>query len=150
MNTNIIWKTKSFDELTAEELYKIVQARLEVFVVEQEAIYQDLDNADLKAIHLWAEKDGNVIAYCRLFDKGIKYQEASIGRVLTPPNERGKNYGRLLVKFAVETIENRFRTSKIRISAQDYLIKFYEEFGFISTDKKYLEDKLPHTEMYRN
>ena len=146
---NMIWKVKSFDELTITELYAIIKARIDVFVVEQDCPYPDLDDYDQKALHLWAEKDGNVLAYCRLFDKGIKYSETSIGRVLSTSAARGTGAGRQLIRYAVETIENRFHTSEIRISAQDYLLKFYADFGFEDTGKKYLEDNIPHTEMLR-
>lgn len=147
--TKLVWNLKSFEELTRDELYKIIKARLEVFVMEQNCSYLDTDNYDQKALHLWAEYDGEVMAYCRLFDAGIKYEETSIGRVLTTQKARGLNIGRELVGNAVQIIENVYKTSKIRISAQDYLLKFYSDFGFIATDKKYLEDNLPHTEMYR-
>lgn len=147
--SNIIWKIKTFDEFTVPELYAVLKARIDVFVIEQNCPYPDLDNYDQKAVHIWAEENGNVLAYCRIFDKGIKYDETSIGRVLTTELARGKSLGKLLIKYAVETIENRFRTSEIRISAQDYLLKFYGDFGFEDTGKKYLEDDIPHTEMIR-
>ncbi|AZB34619.1 MULTISPECIES: GNAT family N-acetyltransferase [Chryseobacterium] len=147
--SNIVWKIKTFDEFTVPELYAVLKARIDVFVIEQNCPYPDLDNYDQKAVHIWAEEDGEVLAYCRIFDKGIKYNEASIGRVLTTELARGKSLGKLLIKYAVETIENRFRTSEIRISAQDYLLKFYGDFGFEDTGKKYLEDDIPHTEMIR-
>ncbi|WP_410492620.1 GNAT family N-acetyltransferase [Chryseobacterium sp. Hurlbut01] len=118
-------------------------------MVEQDCPYPDLDDYDQKALHLWAEKDQKVLAYCRIFNKGIKYPETSIGRVLTTEKGRGKNFGKQLIQYAVETIENRFRTSEIRISAQDYLLRFYSGFGFEDTGKKYLEDNIPHTEMFR-
>lgn len=146
----IVWKIKKFEELSASELYEILRVRTEVFIIEQHCNYQDEDNYDQKAIHLFAENNGEILAYCRLFHKGIKYPEASIGRVLTTQKARGKNLGKLLIKYAIETIENRFRTSEIRISAQDYLLKFYGDFGFQDTGKKYLEDEIPHTEMVRN
>ena len=147
--SNIIWKIKTFDEFTVPELYAVIKARVDVFVVEQNCPYPDLDGYDQKAIHLWAEEDGEVLAYCRIFDKGIKYNEASIGRVLTTEKARGKSLGKQLIAYAAQTIENRFRTSEIRISAQDYLLRFYGGFGFEDTGKKYLEDDIPHTEMFR-
>lgn len=146
---NVIWSIKKFDELTITELYKILKARMEVFIIEQDCHYLDLDNYDQKALHLWAEKEGFVLAYCRVFDRDIKYNEASIGRVLTTESGRGKGVGRRLMNLAVEVIENRFQTSEIRISAQDYLLKFYSELGFQDTGKKYLEDNIPHTEMIK-
>jgi len=147
--SNIVWKIKTFDEFTVPELYAVLKARIDVFVIEQNCPYPDLDNSDQKAVHIWAEENGDVLAYCRVFDKGIKYDETSIGRVLTTEKARGKSLGKLLIKYAVETIENRFHTSEIRISAQDYLLKFYGGFGFKDTGKKYLEDDIPHTEMIR-
>ncbi len=145
--SNIVWKIKTFEEFTVPELYNVLKARINVFVVEQNCPYPDLDDYDQKAVHIWAEQDGEVLANCRIFDKGIKYQEASIGRVLTTEKARGKNLGKQLIAYALETIEARFHTSEVRISAQDYLLKFYGEFGFENTGKKYLEDDIPHTEM---
>ena len=147
--SNIIWKIKSFEEITTSELYKIIRARVDVFVVEQDCPYPDLDGYDQQAVHIWAEQDQDVLAYCRIFNKGIKYQETSIGRVLTTEKARGKSLGKQLIQYAVETIENRFHTSEVRISAQDYLLRFYSGFGFEDTGKKYLEDNIPHTEMFR-
>lgn len=146
---DLIWKVKSFEELTTKELYGILKVRVDVFVVEQNCPYPDLDGYDQKALHLWAEKNGEVLAYCRIFDKGIKYPETSIGRVLTNQKYRNLKLGKILTRFAINTIEARFRTSEIRISAQDYLLKFYSDFGFEDTGKKYLEDNIPHTEMVR-
>ena len=146
---DLIWKVKSFEELTTKELYGILKVRVDVFVVEQNCPYPDLDGYDQKAVHLWAEKNGEVLAYCRVFDKGIKYPETSIGRVLTNQKYRNLKLGKILIRFAINTIEARFRTSEIRISAQDYLLKFYSDFGFEDTGKKYLEDNIPHTEMDR-
>ncbi|MFW2135171.1 GNAT family N-acetyltransferase [Chryseobacterium sp. TY4] len=145
----ILWKIKAFGEITRDELYAILKSRQEVFIVEQETYYLDTDDTDQNALHIWAEINGKVVAYCRVFDKGIKYDETSIGRVLTHPEYRGLKLGRTLIAYAISCIETRYKTSSIRISAQDYLIKFYSDFGFIATDKKYLEDNLPHTEMYR-
>ena len=145
-----IWKVRSFDELTAPELYNILKARCDVFIVEQNCPYPDLDDYDQKALHLWTETNGEVLAYCRLFNSGIKYKEASIGRVLTTESARGKTLGKQLIAYAIDVIENRFQTTEIRISAQDYLLNFYSRFGFQDTGKKYLEDDIPHTEMFRN
>jgi ElaA protein len=146
---NAEWKIKTFSELNTAELYEIIKARINVFVVEQDCPYPDLDDYDQKAIHLWAEKNGEVMAYCRIFDKGIKYDETSIGRVITTENGRGTGLGKQLIQYALDIIENRLGTSEVRISAQDYLLKFYSDFGFQDTGKKYLEDNIPHTEMLR-
>lgn len=146
---NLIWNIKSFGELSTDELYRILKARVNVFVVEQNCPYPELDDYDKEALHLWAEHEGEVLAYCRIFGPGIKYAEASAGRVLTHRNFRNLKLGKILMAFAIHTIEARFHSSEIRISAQDYLLKFYRDFGFTDTGKKYLEDGIPHTEMLR-
>ena len=146
----LIWKIKTFDELSTKELYDVLKIRQEVFIVEQTCYYLDADGYDEMAVHIWAEREGNVLAYCRIFDLGIKYHEASIGRVLTHPDHRKLRLGKILVKLALSTIESRFRTNEVRISAQDYLLAFYSEFGFVETGKKYLEDYIPHTEMLKS
>ena len=140
---------KKFNDIETLLLYKILKLRCAVFVVEQNCPYPDLDDYDQKAVHLWAENEGEILAYCRIFDKGIKYKETSIGRVITTEKGRGKGLGRQLIKYALEVIENRLHQTEVRISAQDYLLRFYSDFGFVDTGKKYLEDNLPHTEMFR-
>ena len=145
----IIWKIKSFEELSIHELYEILKVRQEVFVVEQTCYYLDADGYDQKALHLFAEKEGKVVAYCRIFPQGVKYPETSIGRVLTHPDFRNLKLGKTLIQFALEAIKTRFNTTECRISAQDYLLEFYKSFGFEDTGKKYLEDDIPHTEMVR-
>lgn len=150
MMSHIVWKIKTFPELSIRELYEILKIRQEVFIVEQACDYLDADGYDDKAVHIWAEKEGEVLAYCRIFDSEIKYPEASIGRVLTNPKFRKMKLGKNLLEISLNTIETRFRTQSIKISAQDYLLKFYTEFGFRETGVKYLEDNIPHTEMVRN
>ena len=149
MKSSIVWKIKPFSKLSTEELYQILQIRQEVFIVDQTCYYLDADGYDQQAVHIWAEKEGEILAYSRVFEPGIKYKEASIGRVLTNPNYRKNKLGKILIRFSINTIEARFRTQSIRISAQDYLLHFYSEFGFQDTGKKYLEDDIPHTEMVR-
>lgn len=145
----IIWKIKSFEDLSVHEFHEILETRINVFVVEQNCPYPELDGYDEKAIHLWAERDQKIVAYCRIFPPGIKYGEASVGRVLSHRNYRGLSLGKTLMRFALNTIEARYRATSVRISAQDYLLKFYLEFGFEDTGKKYLEDDIPHTEMLK-
>ncbi len=147
---DIIWKIKSFQGLSSLELYAILKVRQEVFIVEQTCFYLDADGYDQKALHLWAEKEDQIVAYCRIFKEGIKYPETSIGRVLTHPSARNLSLGKILMSFALQAIETQFKTKKCRISAQDYLLDFYKNFGFTDTGKKYLEDDIPHTEMVRN
>ena len=150
MKSSIVWKIKPFSKLSTEELYQILKIRQEVFIVEQTCYYLDADGYDQQAVHIWAESAGEILAYSRVFEPGIKYAEASIGRVLTNPKYRKNNLGKILIRFSIDTIEARFRTRSIRISAQDYLLSFYSEFGFEDTGKKYLEDDIPHVQMKRS
>ncbi len=150
MMTEFSWHVKSFDELSLNQLYQILQIRQKVFVVEQACSYIDADGADKKSLHLWAERNGEICAYCRLLPAGMKYTEASIGRVLTSSEYRNIGLGKTLMVLAMQVIETRFATTSIRISAQDYLISFYENLGFQATSKKYFEDQIPHTEMYKD
>ncbi|MBV2223866.1 MAG: GNAT family N-acetyltransferase, partial [Cloacibacterium sp.] len=109
---DIIWKIKSFEELSIHELYEILKVRQEVFVVEQTCYYLDADGYDQKALHIFAEKEGKVVAYCRIFPEGIKYPETSIGRVLTHPDFRNLKLGKTLISFALEAIKTRFNTTE--------------------------------------
>lgn len=145
----VIWHCKPFSCLNTNELYKILRARSAVFVEEQNCAYQDLDGFDTESLHLWATSKGQIVAYCRIFAPGVKYNEASIGRVLTTEPGRGTGIGKQLMRFALEIIATRWQNAPVRISAQDYLLKFYGDFGFKDTGKKYLEDNIPHTEMLR-
>ncbi len=145
----IHWKYKAFQELTLEELYSIIKLRLEIFVVEQNCPYQDADDKDMKAFHLMGyTQSGVLVCYCRVLPQGVSYAEVSIGRVVSSSLVRGSGVGKLLMTEALKMIEKQFGiTSSVRISAQSYLIKFYESFGFKTTGKEYLEDDIPHTEM---
>lgn len=145
----INWTYKAFHELSVLELYSIIKLRLEVFVVEQNCPYQDADDKDLKAFHLMGySNSGILICYCRILPQGISYQEVSIGRVVSSSLVRGSGAGKLLMEEALRMIEKQFGDqASVRISAQSYLIKFYELFGFQNTGKEYLEDNIPHTEM---
>lgn len=150
MEGKVVWHYKLFNELTAKELYQIIQLRNEVFVIEQDCIYQDADGKDLKCGHLWATINDEVVAYSRIVPKGISYEnEPSIGRVVSRGKHRGLGLGKHLIANSIQVIENRCFTSSIRISAQLYLKKFYESFGFKQVSKEYLEDDIPHIEMLR-
>ncbi len=150
METKVIWHYKLFDELTAKELYQIIQLRNQVFVIEQDCIYQDADGKDLKCGHLWATINNEVVAYSRIVPKGISYEnEPSIGRVVTNDKFRGLGLGKQLIANSIMVIENRLFTSSIRISGQLYLKEFYESFGFNQVSEVYLEDNIPHIEMLR-
>ena len=141
------WRYCSFNELSVAELYAIMQLRNEVFVVEQNCVYQDADNKDLKGFHLAGWHGNNLIAYCRILPKGISYDEASIGRVITSPAFRRTGNGRGLMQLAIAKTLEQFNCNKIIIGAQLYLKKFYESVGFIQISETYLEDNIPHIEM---
>jgi ElaA protein len=143
------WMLKHFDDLTAKELYNILQLRNEVFIVEQNCPYQDLDNKDLYAFHLMGMKENKLLAYSRLLAPGISYSESSIGRVVSSPGARKTGIGKKLMKESIVQIKNLFQTDTIRIGAQLYLKNFYESFGFIQTGDTYLEDNIPHIIMLR-
>lgn len=143
------FKIKRFNELSVVELYQILQLRSEVFVVEQDCVYQDIDGKDEKALHLFAEADGELAVYCRLFGPGDYFDAASIGRVVIGANYRDRKWGHELMKAAIKSIEETWQTSAITISAQLYLKKFYESHGFVQDGEEYLEDGIPHIKMQR-
>lgn len=141
---------KKFSELTTTELYKILQLRSEVFVVEQDCVYQDLDFKDQKSLHILGVKDNSIVAYTRIFKPGDYFDNASIGRVVVASLERKNNYGHDVMKASIEVIKDYFKVDKITISAQVYLKKFYESHQFKQVGVSYLEDGIPHIEMLRN
>jgi ElaA protein len=144
---SISWKTKTFDELSTQELYQILRLRSEVFVVEQNCVYQDIDNKDQKALHLFGIVEGEIIAHSRLFKPGDYFEFSSIGRVVVAEKHRDKNFGHELIDQSILEINRRFNVQNITISAQLYLKKFYESHGFVATSETYLEDDIPHIEM---
>lgn len=146
---SIHWEIKPFEALSANDLYNVLRLRSEVFVVEQNCVYQDIDGKDHKALHLMGEYQGEIVAYSRLFKSGDYFERASIGRVVIDANHRNKKWGHDLMIQAIAGIENHFGETKITISAQLYLQKFYESNGFIKTSDMYLEDDIPHIEMKR-
>ena len=143
------WILKSFDDLTPKELYQILQLRNEVFIVEQNCPYQDLDNKDLKAFHLMGMQNHQLLAYSRLLAPGISYSESSIGRVVSSPAARKTGMGKQLMTESIRQIHHLFHTDRIRIGAQLYLKKFYESFGFQQEGEPYIEDQIPHIIMLR-
>jgi len=141
---------KSFSELTTTELYEILRLRSEVFVVEQDCVYQDVDNKDQKALHVIGFKNNKVVAYTRIFKPGDYFKNASIGRVVVAKNERTYGYGHVIIKHSVIAIKNYFKENTIKISAQTYLKKFYESHNFKKVGDEYLEDGIPHIGMLKN
>jgi ElaA protein len=143
------WVLKNYKELTKEELYGLLRLRAEVFVVEQDCPYQDLDNKDQLAHHLLGKIDNQVAAYLRIFKAGDYFQEISIGRVVVKPSYRSMGLGHKLMQQAILFIEQNSKQKSIRISAQTYLKNFYESHGFKQIGEAYLEDGLPHIGMLR-
>ena len=138
---------KNFEDLSIYELYDILQLRSEVFVVEQDCVYQDIDGKDAKAIHIIGKKDGKVIAYTRCFSPGFYFEEAAIGRVVVVENQRKFSYGHKIMEASKKAIKKYYRTENIKLSAQQYLVKFYQSHGFEPIGEGYLEDGIPHIAM---
>jgi ElaA protein len=143
----INWVIKKFDALTPQELYAVLQLRNEVFVVEQQCVYQDMDNKDQVAYHYMGWKENKLVAYTRLLPPGASYPEASIGRVVTSPLVRKEGIGRILMQNSIEKCKLLFGNILIRIGAQLYLKNFYASLGFIPEGEIYLEDGIQHIEM---
>jgi ElaA protein len=142
------WELRRFDELDSTKLYELLRLRAEVFVVEQNCVYQDCDGHDPHCRHLLGWEGETLAAYLRIVPAGRKYDEASIGRVVTNPAFRGRALGRSLVAEALRNLDEQ-KAGALRISAQAYLERFYESFGFVSQGEGYLEDGIPHVEMLR-
>ena len=136
-----------FSELSTQQLYAILQLRSEVFVVEQDCVYQDIDGHDDKAYHVLFYDENTLVAYTRILPPGSYFEELSIGRVLVKTTHRLKNIGHKLMSTSINYAKGKFPDSIIKISAQQYLIKFYESHGFESYGKGYLEDGIPHIAM---
>ncbi len=143
-------KVKTFQELSLDELYEVLALRSEVFVVEQDCVYQDIDGKDQKALHILGFKDDQLVAYTRCFNKGMYFKEASIGRVLVKEDKRKYGYGHVILEASIKEIQSRFNTETIKLSAQKYLTKFYESHDFNQIGEGYLEDGIPHIAMMKN
>jgi len=144
---SLLYSLKSFQELSVDELYAILQLRNEVFAVEQNCVYADMDNKDQEAFHLMGWKDGKLLSYARLLPPGLSYKEPSIGRVITSPGIRGAGEGRQLMQLSIDHIHRMYEGQPIRISAQFYLLRFYTSLGFVSCSEVYIEDHIEHIEM---
>lgn len=143
---------KTFQQLTTAELYELLRIRSSVFIVEQNCVYQDPDGNDQTAIHIWMTQGGNegkVVAMCRICPQGTKMKSTSIGRVIT--TERGKGYGWLIMKVAIETVKSRMpEVGLIEIEAQADKQAFYERLGFVATSAPFMMEGLPHLNMRLN
>ena len=137
---------KRFDELSLDELYLILHSRQEVFTVEQNIVYQDLDNLDQQSVHLFIKEDDKMVAYLRIIDAGAKFQETSIGRVLTTKEYRGMGYGRKIMLDALDFLKE-IKGFPINIYAQEYLVRFYESLGFEKRSEPFILEGISHVEM---
>ena len=149
MNVDMAWRFAHFGELAPREVHDLFQLRVAVFVLEQNCPFQDVDGADLDAWHLMGRSGGKLQAYCRLLAPGVKYPEASIGRVATAQEARGTGLGKVLMAEALRRAGQMWPGGPIRIGAQARLEKFYEGFGFRRASDEYIEDGIPHIEMLR-
>ena len=146
-NSPVNWLCSKFDSLSTAELYEILRLRAEVFVVEQNCPYQDLDGKDQVAFHLLGLVDSSLCCYSRLLPPGVNYPEASIGRVITSSLVRGGGFGRLLLQESIRQCQLLWPGQAITISAQQHLEKFYQENGFVTKSAPYPEDGIPHIKM---
>ncbi len=143
----IQWKLSAFDALSVQELYELLQLRTEVFALEQNCIFQDMDGADAQAVHLMGRRGGQLLAYARCFPAGIKFPEASIGRILTREQVRGSGLGHLLIEQALAAVATLWGRQPIRIGAQARLKDLYTGHGFVDVGRAYIEDGIDHLEM---
>ena len=142
---NLELHIKEFTQLNTNELYDLLKVRSQVFVVEQDCVYQDLDDDDQNAIHIWLTEENKTVALCRVCPAGTHMQEVSIGRVLTV--ERGKGYGKRIMTAAIKVAKKHFNASQIDIEAQVYAKKFYELVGFQQSSQPFILDGIPHIKM---
>ena len=145
----MVWEIKRFEELTLNELYGLLRLREQVFIIEQDCVYPDLDNKDQKAVHILGKSNGEIIAYSRIFKSGDYFETASIGRVVTDKNFRNQKLGYVLMQKSIEAVKSQFNEDFITISAQCYLLGFYGSLGFEPVGEEYLEDGIPHKRMIR-
>ena len=143
-------RIKYFNELSINELYELLRLRSEVFVVEQDCVYQDIDSKDQKAVHVLGYDNNRLVAYTRLFKPGDYFNESSIGRVVVREEARGSGAGYEIMNASITFINKVLKILEIRISAQTYLKKFYNNLGFKEVGEEYLEDGIPHINMVRD
>lgn len=140
-----MWHVKTFQELSTDELYALLRTRSQVFIVEQNSVYQDLDNDDQNAIHLWKTEGDKIVAMARVTPAGKHLEENSIGRIIT--TECGKGLGLELVRKALEVAKERLGAKRIKIQAQQQARGFYEKLGFVAISEPYMHEGLPHLDM---
>src|SRR5699024_5784093 len=140
---------KTFNDLTNEELYKILKARVDVFVVEQTCPYPEIDNYDQEAIHYFLNDGEEIMGYVRILPSGSRYSAASIGRVIVTTASRANGYARNIITKAIQYRYDAWKETKIKLQAQVYLETFYASLGFERISAEYLEDNIPHVDMIR-
>lgn len=143
-----MWTCKKFHELTIEEFYQVLKLRVDVFVVEQNCPYPELDNMDQEALHIQWREENELLAYCRILPPG-KYEEISIGRVIVRKDKRGSGIAQQLMKQAIDKTYETYGLKPIRLCAQAHLQKFYGSFGFTTVSEEFLEDDIPHVYMIK-
>ena len=139
---------KNFQDLSNTEIYQILRLRSEVFVVEQQCIYQDIDNKDKKAVHIFLKEKNEIIAYSRVFKEKEYFENPSIGRVVVANKRRMYGVGKKIMNISINYIKKNIKAKSIEISAQKYLKKFYSNLGFVQQGDEYLEDNIPHLRMF--
>ena len=142
-------EVKTFEELNIRELYNLLKLRSEVFVVEQDCVYLDIDGKDERALHILGWEDDKLVAYARCFKSGDYFDESSIGRILVKENYRRMGFGHEITKASINAIKTKYKADKIKISAQTYLVIFYESHGFKTIGDRYSEDGIPHIAMLK-
>ncbi|ANU15083.1 putative acetyltransferase [Planococcus halocryophilus Or1] len=143
------WKVYQFDDLSARKLYDVLKLRVDVFVVEQNCPYPELDGLDQRSVHLLCSEKEDVLAYARLVPAGAKYEVPSIGRVIVHKDARGRGLAKELLERSIDYISNEWHAEAIKLQGQVYLKEFYESFGFQSISESYDEDGIPHVDMKR-
>jgi ElaA protein len=146
---NLTHRVKAFQELTVNELYELLKLRSEVFVVEQNCVFQDMDDKDQKCHHVMLFSDGILVGYSRLVPAGISYREMAIGRVITGASVRGMGLGKVLMELSIEYCRKLLGPGDIRLGAQTYALGFYAALGFVAEGDTYDEDGIEHIEMVR-
>jgi len=146
----ITWNTRAFKDLSVDEYFEILHLRIEIFVVEQDCPYQEVDEKDRQSFHLFGRTENDkIIAVTRILPHGISYNEISVGRVALKKEYRGKRIADQLMEESFKFIKNEFGEQPIRISAQQYLLNYYRKHGFKQVGEMYLEDNIPHLEMLK-
>ncbi|MET1014276.1 MAG: GNAT family N-acetyltransferase [Paenisporosarcina sp.] len=144
-----MWKQQAFNELSIQELYSYLQLRVNVFIVEQNCPYPELDGYDDKSYHLGFIEQNKPLAYARILPSGVKYQRVSIGRVIVKKEERGKGLAKELMNECLQFIEKKWPNQEIQLQAQSHLRNFYGSFGFQDISEEYIEDGIPHIDMVK-